>query len=372
MSSSSPYSHNYEVDDTGLAKPRPVPEPIRKLENPIQRQLAEDAWNAASRLCRLLDQWRAWFHELKKTGDADPGFALKLRWETRTCVRVLCVLGVIEIPESELLATFPEPPSGRLGFELRLMSALDDVSGIPTEGLNLIIVATVDQVLHFRIFDRDGKMVVDKGEKRLTERVQPIEDLRNQLESLWPPHELTGKEKDLVFTAVTSIVGHISRLDQPWQKDEGWRNHNTNLLVNLMSFEGELENFLRMLGSSPGTVILPAFARFQRLGDRKHEELPSDPVERAIQMLENSPRGRELLHYLNRQPDRKASLDKIAVDLDGAREATASRLRGRIRQRFDRARNVLERENAPVRLSISNNVIELAILKSPSDHPTQK
>ena len=94
------------------------------------------------------------------------------------------------------------------GFDLRLMSSLNDVSGIPTEGKNLIIVAAVNNVLHFRIFDGDGKVVVDTDEKRLTEQARQIEDLRKQLESLWPPHELTRSEKGRVITAVTSIVGH--------------------------------------------------------------------------------------------------------------------------------------------------------------------
>ena len=94
------------------------------------------------------------------------------------------------------------------GFDLRLMSSLNDVSGIPTEGKNLIIVAAVNNVLHFRIFDGDGKVVVDTDEKRLTEQARQIEDLRKQLESLWPPHELTRSDKGRVITAVTSIVGH--------------------------------------------------------------------------------------------------------------------------------------------------------------------
>ena len=100
------------------------------------------------------------------------------------------------------------------GFDLRLMSSLNDVSGIPTEGKNLIIVAAetiivaaVNSVLHFRIFDVDGKVVVDTDEKRLTEQARQIEELRKQLESLWPPHELTSSEKVRVITAVTSIVG---------------------------------------------------------------------------------------------------------------------------------------------------------------------
>ena len=97
---------------------------------------------------------------------------------------------------------------GEIGFDLRLMSSLNDVRGIPTEGKNLIIVAAVNNVLHFRVFDDDGKVVVDTDEKRLTEQARQIEDLRKQLESLWPPHELTRSDKDRVITAVTSIVGH--------------------------------------------------------------------------------------------------------------------------------------------------------------------
>ena len=108
------------------------------------------------------------------------------------------------------------------GFDLRLMSSLNDVSGIPTEGKNLIIVAAVDNVLHFRIFDGDGKVVVDTDEKRLTEQARQIEDLRKQLESLWPPHELTRSDKDRVITAVTSIFDH-TLLTLRLAKQEGER-----------------------------------------------------------------------------------------------------------------------------------------------------
>ena len=94
------------------------------------------------------------------------------------------------------------------GFDLRLMSSLNDVSGIPTEGKNLIIVAAVNNVLRFRICAGDGKVVVDTDEKSLTEQARQIEDLREQLKSLWPPHELTWSDKDRIITAVTSIVGH--------------------------------------------------------------------------------------------------------------------------------------------------------------------
>ncbi len=96
---------------------------------------------------------------------------------------------------------------------VRLMSSVNDVSGIPTAGKRRIIVAVVDQVLHFRIFDGAGKMVVDLDETKLTAQGGPIEDLRKQLQSLWPPHKLTKGEKALVIDAVTSIVDQTLPVD---------------------------------------------------------------------------------------------------------------------------------------------------------------
>ena len=91
--------------------------------------------------------------------------------------------------------------------DLRLMSSVNDVSGIPTVGKSLIIVAVVDHVLHFRIFDDDGTVVVNTDEKLLPGQARQIEDLRKQLESLWPPHELTQNEKVRIIAAVQSILG---------------------------------------------------------------------------------------------------------------------------------------------------------------------
>jgi hypothetical protein len=96
-------------------------------------------------------------------------------------------------------------PSQQCG--LRLMPSVDRMGDIPTVGRNLIVVAVVDHRLHFRIFDGGG-VVVDTDETRLTGQAQQIEDLRKQLESLWPPHKLTDREKARIIAAVTSIVDH--------------------------------------------------------------------------------------------------------------------------------------------------------------------
>jgi hypothetical protein len=105
---------------------------------------------------------------------------------------------------------------------IRLMSSLKDVGDIPKEGRNVIILASVDQVLHFRIFDGEGKIVADTDEPRLVEQRLPekarrIEDLKKQLKDLWPPHELTKDEKDLVITSVISIINTSTDFDSARQ-----------------------------------------------------------------------------------------------------------------------------------------------------------
>ena len=102
------------------------------------------------------------------------------------------------------------------GFDLLLMPSLNDVSGIQASGMNLVIVAAVNNVLHFRIFDANGKVVVDTDETRLTTQAGPIADLKRQLDSVRPPHQLTGSEKDRVIAEVTSIVDNP--LWRSWQE----------------------------------------------------------------------------------------------------------------------------------------------------------
>jgi RND family efflux transporter MFP subunit len=94
------------------------------------------------------------------------------------------------------------------GADLLLVPAQSDVSGLPTEGKSLIVVANVDQSLHFRIFDTDSKMVLDTDEKTLKERARQVEELKGELESLWPPHELSPSEKSRVVTSVTLLFNH--------------------------------------------------------------------------------------------------------------------------------------------------------------------
>ena len=89
-------------------------------------------------------------------------------------------------------------------YDVRLIPAAKDVRDIPTGLKGLIIVATVDNVLHFRIFDREGKLVVETNEKSLPEQARQIDELRKQLE-FWR-HRPEAIDKGSVICAVTSIV----------------------------------------------------------------------------------------------------------------------------------------------------------------------
>ena len=71
---------------------------------------------------------------------------------------------------------------------------------IPTVGKGLIVVSRIGRRLEFRMFDADGKMVVDIGEP------VNLDAFKAELEGLWPPHELTGDEKRRIIAAVASIV----------------------------------------------------------------------------------------------------------------------------------------------------------------------
>jgi hypothetical protein len=106
-------------------------------------------------------------------------------------------------------ALAPDAEAGGPAFDLQLLSNLNKVSDLPTSGTDLIIVAPVQNVLHFRVFDSDGRMVVDTDETKLPNQAGPIAELKQLLQNLWPPHQLTEAEKDQVITAVTSILGNL-------------------------------------------------------------------------------------------------------------------------------------------------------------------
>jgi hypothetical protein len=98
-----------------------------------------------------------------------------------------------------LAAIPPTSESWADEYELRLVRGAKDAD-IPASGKSLIVVARIGGRLEFRMFDGDGRMVVDLGDPGNLDAFQA------ELEGLWPPHELAGDEKRRIVTAVASIV----------------------------------------------------------------------------------------------------------------------------------------------------------------------
>ena len=96
------------------------------------------------------------------------------------------------------------------GYDLRLMSPVEAENDILTDGQNLIIVADVRDTLHFRIFDTDGRRVMDTDETELaifTSGPEQIAELKKNLSGLWQNPQLSRSDKDRVSSSVRSAVG---------------------------------------------------------------------------------------------------------------------------------------------------------------------
>jgi multidrug efflux pump len=120
----------------------------------------------------------------------------------------------VQLPDSSSLERTQQVMSkveslvlGLRGYDLQVMSPVTAVSDLPTAGKSLIVVADVDHVLHFRAFDLNGKIIADTDAKERSDQARQIADLKEELERLGPPHELTKDEKGEVIAAVGTIVG---------------------------------------------------------------------------------------------------------------------------------------------------------------------
>ncbi len=112
----------------------------------------------------------------------------------------------------------------RTGYDVRLMPSVEKASQLPTTGKDLIIVAAVDNVLHFRVFDGDGNVAADTDERKLVKQSRQIDELRTQLVKLGTIRELTESVKGQITTAVTSIVGVSPRSKHRDFRESRWES----------------------------------------------------------------------------------------------------------------------------------------------------
>ena len=117
---------------------------------------------------------------------AIPLYLLKIEMIPREAAWLPSLVFVIFLAPARLLTGWAYAKSGRgelpRGCNLRFISAANDAGEIPAEGKRMIVVATVNDALHFRVFDRRGRIVVDTASTALTAQDGKIEGLRKQLD----------------------------------------------------------------------------------------------------------------------------------------------------------------------------------------------
>jgi hypothetical protein len=97
------------------------------------------------------------------------------------------------------------------GCKVKLLR-VNDVHELDKKGKNLVIVAEVikgmSRTFHFRVFDTDGAMVVDKDEN--APGVSVLEELKRRFPVLFPLHAFTPDQvKEIVFDVRMSLGGSI-------------------------------------------------------------------------------------------------------------------------------------------------------------------
>jgi hypothetical protein len=141
-----------------------------------------------------------------------PLYLLKIEMIPREAAWLPSLVFVIFLAPARLLTGWAYARSGRRTLprrcDLKLTFDATDAGDIPTEGKNLLILATMDGTLHFRVFDGHGNVDEDTDDTKLTNQARKLEDLRRQLESLRPPHELTKRAKRRAIATAASIVGY--------------------------------------------------------------------------------------------------------------------------------------------------------------------
>jgi hypothetical protein len=141
-----------------------------------------------------------------------PLYLLKIEMIPREAVWLPSIVFVIFLAPARLLTGWAYARSGRRTLprrcELQLMFDANDTGEIPQDGKNLLVLAEVDGLLHFRVFEDHGKIDEDTDETKLTDQARKIEELRNQLELVRPPHEVSKKQKRRLLAASAAIAGY--------------------------------------------------------------------------------------------------------------------------------------------------------------------
>jgi multidrug efflux pump subunit AcrA (membrane-fusion protein) len=246
------------------------------------------------------------------------------------------------LPLPERAARVTAPVSGRVlavlphRYDLMLVPALDGTNQIPKTGKNLIVVAAVKNLLHFRLFGADGG-AVDTDEKKLPEQAQALGALKQHLREMWPPHELTASEKDEILTAVVALVGPLPD-SAPKPIVEGQlveagdvliRLDATAVLANLAKAEAA-KKVLQAEREGAVSAVKQAAVDVKALEELKRTSstIPVSPIalEKARLALESA---QAAVHALDRKLE-AADKEEIALKLEGQLYTLTAPRKGRL------------------------------------------
>jgi hypothetical protein len=105
---------------------------------------------------------------------------------------------------------FLAAPAGSIdvsaGFTLKLLPPAPDTSGLPTSGNSVIILVSVNGVLHFRVFDASGTRIVETDGNAFPNRQDAIKNLTDQYNELLTQASPSLQNQRSVITAIAAIV----------------------------------------------------------------------------------------------------------------------------------------------------------------------
>lgn len=98
------------------------------------------------------------------------------------------------------------------GVDLRLFDAPRDLDALPAQGKALVVLARMDDKLHFRCFDAEGRRVVDAGEDELTGDASQRAALKELVADLWKqaPMRPAGTGSDGVWDKIPGSTRQLS------------------------------------------------------------------------------------------------------------------------------------------------------------------
>ena len=136
--------------------------------------------NEANALAQSLPEYSEKFRKKVNAYMANPPLGIKLPWWLRPWASI------------------------STEFDLNLIS-VENVTQLPQTGEDVVVIADVNNRLHFRIFDSEGKIILNDGESELPQFQNEIDQVRKDLGDLWNQPELSDENKADILKTITPI-----------------------------------------------------------------------------------------------------------------------------------------------------------------------